>query len=52
VAQVLLRGVVPVIEEVTRDALRRELADLGSCVPMADVMSGRHERAEARLFAT
>ncbi|MFB6522250.1 urease accessory protein UreF [Streptomyces sp. NPDC056401] len=51
-AQVVLRGIAPVIEEVAEAALRRELADLGGCVPMADVMSGRHERAEARLFAT
>ncbi|MFF1413288.1 urease accessory protein UreF [Streptomyces sp. NPDC058289] len=51
-AQVVLRGIAPVIEEVAGAALRRELADLGGCVPMADVMSGRHERAEARLFAT
>lgn len=51
-AQVILRGIAPVIEEVAEAALHRELADLGGCVPMADVMSGRHERSEARLFAT
>lgn len=51
-AQVVLRGVAPVIEEVTVTALRGELADVGGHVPMTDVMSGRHERAEARLFAT
>lgn len=51
-AQVLLRGAAGVIEEVTDAALRADLADLGGCVPMADVMSGRHERAEARMFAT
>ncbi|MDJ0379986.1 urease accessory UreF family protein [Streptomyces sp. G-G2] len=51
-AQVVLRAVAPVIEEVAESALRRELADLGGCVPLADVMSARHERAEARLFAT
>ncbi|MFJ7204077.1 urease accessory protein UreF [Streptomyces sp. NPDC098789] len=51
-AQVVLRDTAPVIEEVARAALRRELADLGGCVPLADVMSARHERAEARLFAT
>ncbi|MBL1097840.1 urea transporter [Streptomyces sp. 205] len=42
----------PVIEETVAAALDRELADLGGCVPMADVMAGRHERAEARLFAS
>ena len=51
-AQVLLRQISPVIVEVTKEALFRELADLGGCAPMADVMSGQHERAQARLFAT
>ncbi|MEZ0088990.1 urease accessory protein UreF [Streptacidiphilus sp. EB129] len=51
-AQVTLRELAPVIAEVTAAALRRELADLGGCVPVADVMSGRHERAEARMFAS
>ncbi|MEU8137380.1 urease accessory protein UreF [Streptodolium elevatio] len=51
-AQVLLRGAAEVIEEVGRAALRRDLADLGGHTFAADVMSGRHERAEARLFAT
>ena len=51
-AQVLLRAAAPVIEEVAAAALDAELADLGGCVPLADVMSARHERAEARLFMT
>ncbi|MFF7158480.1 urease accessory UreF family protein [Streptomyces sp. NPDC008139] len=51
-AQVVLRATAPVIEEVVGRALTAELADLGGCVPMADVMSGRHERAQARLFMT
>ncbi|MBC3841721.1 urease accessory protein [Streptacidiphilus sp. 4-A2] len=51
-AQTTLRGLAPVIREVTAAALRREAADLGGCAPMADVMSGRHERAEARMFAS
>jgi urease accessory protein len=51
-AQRLLRGVAPVIAEVARQAVCRPLAELGACTPLADVMSGRHERAEARLFAT
>ena len=51
-AQVTLRRAAPLIEEVTAAALGRDLHDLGGCVPMADVMSGRHERAEARMFAT
>lgn len=51
-AQVLLARAAPVIEEVTGEALVRQLADLGGYVPMMDVMSGRHERADGRLFAT
>ncbi|MFJ3216758.1 urease accessory protein UreF [Kitasatospora sp. NPDC086801] len=51
-AQVVLRAAAPVIEETVRAALARELDDLGGCVPVADAMSGRHERAEARLFAS
>ncbi|GAA2117067.1 urease accessory protein UreF [Kitasatospora saccharophila] len=51
-AQVLLRGAAPIIRETVEAALARELADLGGCVPVADAMSGRHERAEARLFMT
>ncbi|MBV6697323.1 urease accessory protein [Kitasatospora aureofaciens] len=51
-AQVVLRALAPVIEETVRAALVRELEDLGGCVPVADAMSGRHERAEARLFAS
>lgn len=51
-AQRLLRDAAPLIAEAARDALRRPLADLGACTPLADVMSAQHERAEARLFAT
>jgi urease accessory protein len=51
-AQRLLRDVAPVIAEVAREALTRPLAELGACTPLADVMSARHERADARLFAT
>ncbi|MFF4813943.1 urease accessory protein UreF [Kitasatospora sp. NPDC001309] len=51
-AQVVLRATAPVIREVVAAALERESAELGGCVPVADAMSGRHERAEARLFAS
>ncbi|MFC8826001.1 urease accessory protein UreF [Streptomyces sp. NPDC057137] len=51
-AQTLLRGAAPVIEVAVDAALRRELADVGATVFAADVMTGRHERAEARLFAS
>jgi urease accessory protein len=51
-AQITLRELAPVIEEVVSAALERELADLGGCVPLADAMSGRHERADARMFVS
>ncbi|MDX3238931.1 urease accessory UreF family protein [Streptomyces sp. ME03-5709C] len=51
-AQVLLRLTAPVIEETARRALTRGFDDLGATTFAADVMSARHERAEARLFAS
>lgn len=51
-AQAILLGTAGVIEQATDEALERDLADLGGCAPMADIMSARHERAEARLFAS
>ena len=51
-AQVMLRAIGPVIEQVTADAVGRDLDDIGGCAPMADIMSAQHERAEARLFAS
>jgi urease accessory protein len=51
-AQVLLRRSAEVIEETTTAALSRCLEDLGATTFASDIMSGRHERAEARLFAS
>ncbi|PPS90903.1 urease accessory protein UreF [Streptomyces sp. MH60] len=51
-AQVLLRQAAPVIEETTRAALDRGLDDLGATTFAVDIMSARHERAPARLFAS
>lgn len=51
-AQVILNGAAPVIEQVAADALARPIGDIGGCAPVADIMSARHERAEARLFAS
>lgn len=51
-AQRVLRAAAPVIDQVAAEACRRDLADLGGCTPMADVMSARHERAQAHLFAS
>ncbi|MFI7361217.1 urease accessory protein UreF [Streptomyces sp. NPDC050149] len=50
--QTLIRGAAPVIEKTVEAALRRELDDVGATVFASDIMSGRHERAEARLFAS
>ncbi len=51
-AQMLLRGAAPAIEQATAAALERGIEDVGGCAPFADVMSARHERAEAKLFAS
>ncbi|GGY91570.1 urease accessory protein UreF [Streptomyces nitrosporeus] len=51
-AQSMLHGAAPVIERAVEAALHRELADVGATVFASDIMSGRHERAEARLFAS
>lgn len=51
-AQTLLRETAPVIEETTERALARGIADIGTTTFAADIMSARHERAEARLFAS
>ncbi|WAP50898.1 urease accessory protein [Arthrobacter sp. ATA002] len=51
-AQAVLLETAGAIEQATEDALARNLADLGGCAPMADIMSARHEKAEARLFAS
>ncbi|AMB58906.1 urease accessory protein UreF [Microterricola viridarii] len=51
-AQVVLYEIGAVIEQVATDAVRRDVADIGGCAPVADIMSAQHERAEARLFAS
>lgn len=51
-AQTLIRGAAPAIEQAGDAALRRRLDDIGGCAPLADVMSARHELAEAKLFAS
>ncbi|SFJ95339.1 urease accessory protein UreF [Cellulomonas sp. KH9] len=50
--QVALHALAPVIEQAADEAVARDLDDMGGCVPLADVMSAQHERAEARLFAS
>ena len=51
-AQRILLDTAGVMEQATQAALERDLADVGGCAPMADVMSAQHERAEARLFSS
>ncbi|HEY4279765.1 MAG TPA: urease accessory UreF family protein [Conexibacter sp.] len=51
-AQLLLRGAAPAIEQATSAALLRGPQEIGGCAPAADVMSARHERADAKLFAS
>lgn len=51
-AQAILMETAGAIEQATEAALVRDLADLGGCAPMTDIMSARHEKADARLFAT
>ncbi|MBC2933078.1 urease accessory protein UreF [Nocardioides sp. zg-1228] len=50
--QVVLHALGPVIEQVCAEAIDRDLADMGGCAPMTDVMSARHEHSDARLFAS
>ncbi|QCB95308.1 urease accessory protein [Cellulomonas shaoxiangyii] len=50
--QVLLHALGPVIAQVTEEAVARDVADMGGCVPMVDAMSAQHERADARLFTS
>ncbi|GAA2723020.1 urease accessory protein UreF [Actinocorallia aurantiaca] len=52
-AQALLREIRPDLVEAARTALAAEdPRDLHGSVPVADVVSAAHERAEARLFVT
>ncbi len=51
-AQMILYEAFPVLSEVAQEAVARPLDELYSCSPLADVFSGQHENASARLFAT
>jgi urease accessory protein len=51
-AQRMLLLLHPVIEAATDDALARPLAEMGGSVPLAELMSMRHEMAELRLFSS
>lgn len=49
-AQRLLHALKPTVAEVVGENLEKGPREIASCAPLADVMSMRHERAEARLF--
>lgn len=51
-AQVLLHRASGAIEEAIEIACLTPIQEIGGYVPVADVASGRHELAEARLFTT
>lgn len=51
-AQHLLHGVKPVVVEVARAAADMDGSAIAGCLPLADIMAARHERAEVRLFAS
>lgn len=49
-AQIVLRQLAPVIAEAASATRDRDVRDIGGCVPLSDIMSMRHERADVRLF--
>lgn len=49
-AQRLLHGLKPVVADVVRANVDRDVSEIASSVPLADVMAMRHERADSRLF--
>ena len=51
-AQGVLHDVRPVTVEAALKAVERDVNQIFSCTPLADVMAMRHEQAELRLFAS
>ena len=49
-AQRLLHALKPVVADVVRENASKDVCEIASGVPLADVMAMRHERADARLF--
>lgn len=49
-AQRLLHAFKPVVADVVRENEGRDVREIASGVPLADVMAMHHERADARLF--
>jgi urease accessory protein len=51
-AQRLLHALKPVIAETVRENVDKDVWEIASNLPLAEVMAMRHERADARLFMT
>lgn len=51
-AQRLLHALKPVIAETVCENVDKDVCEIASNLPLADVMAMRHERADARLFMT
>lgn len=49
-AQALLHSLKPVVVETVRENIERDVREIASNLPLADVMAMRHERADVRLF--
>ena len=49
-AQALLHALKPVIAETARENIDKDVREIASNLPLADVMAMRHERADVRLF--
>ncbi|HET7094381.1 MAG TPA: urease accessory UreF family protein [Thermomicrobiales bacterium] len=50
--QALLHNLRPVIAAVACESGGKDVADIASCAPLAEIMGMRHEAAEIRLFST
>ncbi len=49
-AQGLIHALKPTIADVVDENVVRDVSEIASFLPLADVMAAQHERAEARLF--
>lgn len=49
-AQRILHALKPTIADVVRDNVEKDVHEIASSLPLADVMAAHHERADARLF--
>lgn len=49
-AQALLHSLKPIIIETVRENIDKDVCEIASNLPLADVMAAAHERADVRLF--